>query len=207
MADKKNMNQVIFLTIVAGILWYFTFAIDVMNFWLKISVSASLLAVISLIISKPVKSEYKLSVNSIIIGLISAAVLYGIFYLGNFISGLLFDFSANQVSGIYHKGDGTTPIIITLILLFVTSPGEEIFWRGFLQKKLMKRYGDHIGWIAGTLIYGLVHIWSMNFMLVGAAMVAGAFWGFLYMKFRNVSMLIISHAVWTFSIFVLWPIR
>ena len=85
--------------------------------------------------------------------------------------------------------------------------GEEIFWRGFLQKKLMKRYGDHIGWIAGTLIYGLVHIWSMNFMLVGAAMVAGAFWGFLYMKFRNVSMLIISHAVWTFSIFVLWPIR
>ena len=207
MADKNNLNQLLVLTFFAGLLWYFTFAVDILNFWLKISISASTLAIGSLFISKPLKNEFHISINTIAIGVFSAVVLYGIFYLGNLISGLLFDFSANQVSSIYHKGDDTNPMIIIFILLFITSPAEEIFWRGYLQNKLMTRYGDLVGFVFGTLIYGLVHIWSMNFMLVGAAMIAGAFWGLMYLKYRNVSMLIISHAAWTFSIFVLWPIR
>lgn len=203
MVDRKIWMVVA----LAAILWFFTFAVDFGNFWLKISISASVLAIGSLILSKPSKSDYRISTKSIVIGLASAIVLYGIFYLGNFISGLLFNFSAGQVGSIYQKGDGTNPMIITMVLLLITSPAEEIFWRGFLQKNLMKKYGNWMGFIFGTLAYGLVHVWSMNFMLVGAAMVAGAFWGLLYFRFRNVSMLIISHAVWTFSIFVLWPIR
>ena len=194
------------MVFIAGILWFFTFAVDRFNFWLKISLSAGSLAIISTMISALEKKQYRLTIRSVVFGLISAVGLYGIFYIGNFLSGVLFDFSAQQVGSIYAKGQGTHPAIILFILLCITSPAEEIFWRGYLQRKLMNRYSDIAGWIIGSLVYGLVHIWSMNFMLVGAAMVAGAFWGFLYMRYRSLSMLIISHAAWTVGVFVLFPI-
>ncbi len=204
--EKRELYQIVLMIGFAAVLWFFTFAVDLFNFWLKISLSAGSLAIISILISVPGKEQYRLNVRNVVYGLVSAAILYGIFYLGNFVSGLLFDFSAHQVGSIYAKGEGTHPVVILFILLFITSPGEEIFWRGYLQRKLMARYSDFSGWILGSIVYGLVHIWSMNFMLVGAAMVAGAFWGFLYLRYRSLSMLIISHALWTVGVFVLFPI-
>ena len=68
---------------------------------------------------------------------------------------------------------------------FVTSPAEEIFWRGFLQRRLMLRLGSFWGWIIASVLYAAVHISSLNFMLVGAAGVAGLFWGLLYWRLKT----------------------
>lgn len=207
MGKQKDAYQILIMTVFAAVLWFFTFATDILNFWLKISLSTSFLAITSIILSKPNKNQYKLSGKNIIIGVASAAILYGIFYIGNYLSGLVFDFSASQVGNIYAKSSGIPTFIIVLVLVFITSPAEEIFWRGFLQEKLMNKFGKLQGLVIGALIYGLVHIWSMNFMLVGAALVAGVFWGYLYYRYRNLSILIISHAIWTVTIFVVWPVR
>jgi hypothetical protein len=83
------------------------------------------------------------------------------------------------------------------MLLLVTGPSEEIFWRGFLQRNLMVRYGNLRGWLLATIIYAGVHVWSFNIMLIGAAAVAGAFWGLLYLRWKNLAPVIISHAVWS----------
>ncbi|MFP4546905.1 MAG: CPBP family intramembrane glutamic endopeptidase [Fidelibacterota bacterium] len=206
LGKSREIYQILLMICVAGILWFFTFAVDLFNFWLKISLSAGSLAIISTLISSPEKDQYRITVKNIVYGFLSAGVLYGIFYLGNYVSGILFDFSAHQVGDIYAKAEGTHSGIILFILLCITSPAEEIFWRGYLQRKLMARYSDLSGWIIGSIVYGLVHVWSMNFMLVGAAMVAGAYWGLLYLRYRSLSMLIISHAVWTVGVFVLFPI-
>ena len=93
-----------------------------------------------------------------------------------------------------------------LLLLLVTGPCEEIYWRGFLQKNLMLRYGETRGWILATAIYAGVHILSFNFMLFGAAAVAGTFLGLLYMKLKRLDTLIVCHSVWSAFIFAVLPV-
>ena len=96
--------------------------------------------------------------------------------------------------------------VIALVLLFVTSPAEEIFWRGFIQRHFMEKMGDLCGWLAASAVYAAIYISSGNIMLVLAALVAGLFWGWLYMKTRDLRACILSHALWTVAVFILWPL-
>ena len=103
-------------------------------------------------------------------------------------------------------GNGTSSVIIAILLLLIIGPAEEIFWRGFVQRRLMLRFGSNIGFIAATVCYALVHIWSFNFMLVMAALVVGLCWGLTYRFFpRLLPALIVSHAVWDACAFVIFP--
>ena len=64
-----------------------------------------------------------------------------------------------------------------------------------------------MGFALTLIIYALVHIWSLNFMLVMAALVAGFVWGLLYrLRPDWLPALIISHAVWDACVFVVFPI-
>ena len=36
---------------------------------------------------------------------------------------------------------------MALVLLFITSPAEEVFWRGFVQRWFMHRFGGKAGWL------------------------------------------------------------
>jgi len=60
--------------------------------------------------------------------------------------------------------------------------------------------------LIATAIYAGVHIWSLNFMLIGAAAVAGAFWGLLYLRWKSLAPVIISHAIWSAFVFAVVPV-
>lgn len=140
-------------------------------------------------------------------GFLIAFVLWWAFWIGDKVSAWLFGFARPQVELIYGMKSGTSPVVIALLLLFIIGPGEELFWRAFLQRRLMQRWGKNMGFIAATACYTLVHIWSLNFMLVMAALVAGCCWGFLYrLSPRLLPALMISHAVWDVCAFILFPI-
>jgi hypothetical protein len=139
-------------------------------------------------------------------GLIAAVVLYLVFCVGKTVSSCIFPFASHQIGAIYGKGAGFSTPAVFFILLFVTGPCEEIYWRGLLQRNLMSRYGEFTGWLLATMIYTGVHIWSFNFMLIGAAAVAGAFWGLLYMKLKRLDTLIICHSLWSACIFAVLPL-
>jgi membrane protease YdiL (CAAX protease family) len=193
--------------LLAAGLWFITFALEWTSFWIKISLSAGLLAVISIVLRPPQRRDFQLDGRAVFLGLLSAATLYFIFWTGKTLSAALFDFAGQQIEGIYHKGTGTPMLTIALLLFWVTGPSEEIFWRGYLQRSLMERYGRWPGWAAATAIYAGVHIWSFNFMLVGAAAVAGAFWGAMYARIGRLVPVIISHSIWSTVIFAVAPIR
>ncbi|MBF0529430.1 MAG: CPBP family intramembrane metalloprotease, partial [Deltaproteobacteria bacterium] len=76
----------------------------------------------------------------------------------------------------------------------------------FLQDQLISRFGGFKGWLLATACYAGVHIWSFNFMLIGAAGVAGAFWGLVYWRLGRLAPVIISHALWSTFIFAVLPI-
>lgn len=190
----------------AAVLWFVTFYLTWSNFWIKISFSAAILAVLSMLLQPLLPEQLRFGPKAIIQGLLSAVVLYLIFWLGKLISTLIFPFASHQIGAIYGKGEGVPILAIFFLLLLVTGPSEEIFWRGFLQRNLMLRYGKLRGWLLATAIYAGVHIWSFNFMLIGAAAVAGAFWGLLYLRWKSLAPVIISHAIWSAFVFAVVPV-
>ena len=191
--------------LLASVLWFITFYLTWSTFWIKISFSAAILASLSIWLQPKPREDLKFNLNAIIIGLLSAAVLYLVFWIGKSVSGIIMPFAGQQIGGIYDKGVGTSMWVIAPLFFFITGPAEELYWRGYLQKNLMARFGRWQGWFLATVIYAAVHIWSFNFMLIGAAFVAGAFWGAMYLHLKNLAPVIISHSVWSMIIFAVFP--
>ena len=191
--------------VLATVLWFVTFYLTWATFWIKISFSAATLAILSHCLQPNRKEHLKFNTNAFILGFLSALVLYLIFWLGKIVSTALLTFAGPQIGGIYDKGVGTPMWGIALLLFFITGPAEEFYWRGYLQKNLMARFGQWQVWLLATTIYAGVHIWSFNFMLIGAAGVAGAFWGGMYWRFKNLAPVIISHSIWSTVIFAVFP--
>ena len=108
---------------------------------------------------------------------------------------------------IYGMKEGESPWLLTALLLLLIGPAEEIFWRGYVQEAISKRWNANIGFVVTTLVYALVHAGSFNFMLLMAALVAGMAWGLLYRFFpERFTAIIISHAIWDAAVFIWFPI-
>ena len=168
--------------------------------------SAAILTLMSAALSPKFSEEFRFSFRDIAIGLASAVVLWVIFFMGDYFSDLLFNFARPQVDSIYAMKDGESRWTIAILLLLIIGPAEEIFWRGYVQRKFIGRIGEWQACIVTTIIYALVHIWSFNFMLIMAALVCGAFWGIMYRYNKNLITVIVSHAVWDVAVFILFPI-
>ena len=141
----------------------------------------------------------------ITVGLISAFLLYGVFYAGNVLSRELFHFAGREIGNVYAFRGDASPARIALLMTLVIGPGEELIWRGFVQRHLAGRFGDIRGLVFATLFYTGVHLFTGNIMLVLAALTCGAFWGVLYMKTGSMLVNCISHTAWDLAVFILFP--
>ena len=177
------------------------------NFWVKITVTVCVLCAGSFAVAGMPWRRAEMTLRETLIGGVTAVLLYGIFWLGDYLSAQLFGFAPKQVEAIYAIRELGNPWLVGAVLLLVTSPGEELFWRGYIQRQAMTRFGQGRGVAVGSLLYGAVHLASGNFMLVMAAWVAGLFWCALYRWRGNLTACIVSHALWTVGVFLLFPIR
>lgn len=203
------MKKIIIQIFIAALLWFLMFSpytSHLLNFWISMTISAIILITLSINNNKDIIKQFDFKFSAIILGLLSAVVLWLIFYLGEYFSTLLFDFARPQVDSIYSMRDGYNKILIGVGLLFIIGPAEEIFWRANIQQFFIDKYGEWKALIITTLIYALVHIWSFNFVLIMAALICGAFWGLMYRYNKNLVPLVISHAVWDVAIFIVFPI-
>jgi len=203
-------KKVLLPSLITALLWFIMFSpwtAQYVNFWYSMSCSALVLWFLSIWFSQNFKQQFQINYKDIFIGIASAVLLWIIFFFGDFISKCFFDFAAPQVHSIYEIKNKQNILFISFALIFLIGPAEEIFWRGYLQRTLTEKYGKYVAYISTALIYGLVHIWSFNFMLVMAALICGLFWGLLYMYRRNLVTNIISHALWDLAIFILFPIN
>lgn len=187
-----------------AVCWAITFGWSGGNFWLKIGASVLLVLAYSLFWQRP-KIAWRPS--SVLLGAVSAVLLYILFFIGNSLAPYFLPGAPEQVAGIYSLGEGSNRALVFLLLLFITGPGEEIFWRGFLQAQLMNRAGPFRGFLLATAVYAGVHVFSGNPVLVLAALSAGAFWGALFLWKRDLLAQIVSHALWSAFIFAVFPIH
>ncbi|ROL56972.1 CPBP family intramembrane metalloprotease [Bacteroidetes/Chlorobi group bacterium Naka2016] len=206
------MKRIVVGVFIAIVLWFIMFSpftAREVNFWAVMFLAGIILSAYSI---GNLKNQFKEFLNfnfrHILVGIFSTVVLYLVFFVGKYISVALFDFSQNQISSVYSTKQGTPLWVISLLLLFVIGPAEEIFWRGFIFTKLNEiRNKPYANLLWATLLYTFVHIWALNLMLLIAAFVCGLFWGYLFLRYKSLVPVIISHSLWDFAVFVLFPLN
>lgn len=200
---------------VAALLWFYMFSpwtAALTNFWLTMTASSLILTTLALVFSPGRLPKMERPLVQLFAGFGIALFLWGVFWVGDKASSWLFDFARPEVDSIYSMKTGLPPAVIAALLLVVIGPAEEFFWRGYVQRTMDRlfdgrKFGQDAAFAVTTAIYALVHIWSFNFMLVMAALVAGLVWGLLYrLNPKLLPALIVSHALWDALVFVWMPI-
>ena len=204
------MKKLLLTLVVAAILWAVMFTpwtAPHVNFWWTMTASACVLSLMATLFAPGWWRNVRITPREVVLGVAIAAALWGVFWVGDKLSQLMFDFARPQVDTIYGMKEGESPWLLTALMLFLIGPAEEIYWRGYVQKSLSARWSPNTGFAVTTLIYVLVHAGSFNFMLVMAALVAGLVWGLLYRIFpEHFAAIIVSHAVWDVAVFIWFPI-
>lgn len=194
----------------AALLWFYMFSpwtSGLSSFWVNMSMAALVLTAFAVKGNNGLHPDMKHLAGHLVLGVAIAFALWGVFWAGDKISQLLFSFARGQVDNVYGMKAGSSPVLIAILLLFVIGPAEEYFWRGYVQKTMSELMGATASMFVTAIIYALVHVWSMNFMLVMAALVAGGFWGLLYrIRPSLLPALVVSHAVWDALVFIILPI-
>lgn len=203
------MNRVWMAVLVAAVLWFVMFSpltAPSIPFWPVMTASGVLLTLLSLRLGGNPFQGRSGVLSTMVLGVGLAVGLWCFFWLGDKVSQLLFSFARPQVDAIYDMGSSFPRWAIALLLLFVIGPAEELFWRGFVQRRMAERWGAWGGFAVATLCYTLVHVWSGNLMLLLAAAACGSCWGLLYCLMpKRLPALILSHALWDAAAFVFFP--
>jgi membrane protease YdiL (CAAX protease family) len=187
-------------------------SIGPLDFWWWMSIVIALLIALSLALDRSyaglILSDFKNKLAwKIGIGILTALSLYAVFYAGNWLSRQIFPFAGQGIGRVYGFKAGVSPLRIVLLTVCLIGPGEEFFWRGYLQRCWQGRFGALPGWLLAASLYALVHAGSGNLMLVLAAGVCGLFWGFLYLRFKSVLLVAVSHTLWDLLVFIVFPFQ
>lgn len=203
----------------AALLWFLMFSPWTggrLNFWLAMSASAVILTALALRFGPSPAAGHENGAKcawpvQVLAGVAIAFALWGVFWIGDKAAAWMFGFARPEVDAVYAMKEGSPAWMIALLLLVLIGPAEEFFWRGYVQRTLGRllpgRRAADAAFLLTTAVYALVHLWSFNFMLVMAALVAGAVWGLIYrLRPQLLPALILSHALWDALVFVLLPI-
>ncbi|KAF0106381.1 MAG: CAAX amino terminal protease family [Anaerolineaceae bacterium] len=174
------------------------------RFWERMTGTGVVLGSLALA-AQPKLRKTRIGLKDVLLGLGSAAALYGMFHLGDRLSRKIVPNGGKQIEEIYALKRIRPRKELMARLGLVIGPAEEFFWRGFLQDGLMEHFGRFWGTLMGVAAYGGVHLASGNYTLIAAATIAGGFWGGLYGLGVPLGAIIVSHIVWDNVIFLIAP--
>jgi membrane protease YdiL (CAAX protease family) len=189
--------------IFSHLLLFFSFQ-DKSIFWYIYT--ASLLLLITFAILHVEVDDQKGLFSYLSMGVLSGLLLYGLFWVGYHGVGFLQLGFQRDIHNLY-RWYGPSLIWEYFALILVAGPGEEIFWRGFVQKRLLRFVNPKVGIIFGAILYASVHVYSGKFMLILAAFLAGIVWGTLYYWKKSRPLVIVSHIVFDIMLFIILPLQ
>jgi len=143
--------------------------------------------------------------KSMVFGLGYGTLIYGIIIFGYHFLQFFPLHIENSVSR-FLSAFAPTTIWHYLLLMFIIVPGEEIFWRGFVQQQL-KRYMPTVAAIFfSSILFGLAlgfgGFWPGQLAGLAAGLVLGA----LYEWKRSMPLIIIAHLVMIVLLFLIQPL-
>jgi len=142
------------------------------------------------------------------LGLVSAAILYSIFYGGAWLVSTYHPFgisSASEASIYSLISSPANPVYLQAAVLLFDSAGYESYFRGVLQRRLRPRFGVMAAPVVASLD-AVLHVATLNPLWVGATFVTDLLWGVTY-HYGGTQASFTSHFVWDIAIFILRPVR
>lgn len=193
--SKRGLVTSIGLALAFG-LFGLTFRGPRAKFWERMTLTGFVLGNMALANDAELR-RLRVRERDVALGLLSAAGLYAIFQAGDRTARAVMPKGSREIGDIYALRSLRPRSEIATRLAAVIGPAEELFWRGFVQRR--------IGALGAALAYGGAHLVTGNATLIGAATVAGAYWGLLRAIGMGMPALIISHVAWDIWIFLLAP--
>lgn len=198
MINKTYILSIAFAYVLLGISFTYT---D--RFWFLFSLSLFLLIVWATFDGK--RQRKRLTFRTTGYGILSGILIYLLFAVGKGMIVLLeLPFLMNLASLYYLVSPKEWWHFAALGIIII--PGEELFWRGYIQHKLATKITANQAILISTLLYAGAHIFSGSLLLVLAAIVGGLCWGLLYKITENISVAILSHFVFDFLLLILLPL-
>lgn len=203
MLQKQIDVRMIFGILLAHVLLLITFQ-EKSVFWYIFTASMLFLITYS-ILQEDMDDQQPFKIY-IMYGVISGVTLFGLFYLGNILLHMMDLPLKGSVAKLY-KQMSPTQIWQYIVLFLIIIPGEEIFWRGYILKRLLGRMKILPSILLSTLLYTSVNIYSGSSHLILASIIAGLVWSSLYVWKKSIPLLIVSHLVFDLFLLVLFPLR
>ncbi len=173
-------------------------------FWLMFTISFLLLSVASIRFGNFEAKNF--SILNMVISILSGLFMYGLFYIGKIGSAILFPNELAEVATLYTMVQPQLNWHYFALFLIII-PGEELFWRGFIQRNVETKFENKLVVIfISSLLYMSANIYTFNPLFLLATFAGGVVWGTLYMWKRNIVLTIISHTVLNLFLLVLFPI-
>ena len=166
------------------------------RFWDRMTVTGLALGGLALATNRDAR-RVRIGPGEVALGLATAAGLYGIFRVGDVVAREVMPRGGQEIGDIYALRSLRPKEELAARLGLVIGPAEELFWRGFVQGRA--------GYLTATALYGGAHIVTENATLVGAAAIAGAYWGLLRAVGVPLGALVVSHVAWDIWIFLVAP--
>lgn len=171
------------------------------RFWERMTTAGVTLGALAIAGDERVRPRWR----DLPLGLGIAAGLFAVFQVGDRSARAAMPRGSEEIAEIYALREIAPKEEIALRLAAVIGPAEELFWRGWLQRRLAFRWGALGGWLGAAAAYGGAHVVTGNKTLVGAASVAGLYWGALSALGTPMGALIVSHSLWDIWIFLVSP--
>jgi len=178
--------------LLATYVWWFAFSGQI-NFWFGIFFAAAVLLALSITDVETIES-IEPSWLDVFIGAVSGFILYLVFFYSARAIHFAFPFLYMEVESV-EALRMLAPSYIYIPVTLTVSVSEELFWRGFILRRLYKKKG-WAGFLISILLYALAHVPTGNVSLIIAAVGAGLVWSLLFVWRRNLLVPLVSHVVW-----------
>lgn len=184
--------------------------------WILLAVMAPAIGVLSFVFERGLMRELLVfKPTGALLGLGTAVCVYGFFSVGlQYVSGLSI--------GATLDGDGSVPVffvefvrlkgyasaihpaIVGIAGAVLLGISEELFWRGFVQTRMMIMMPHSLAVILATAVYAGFYAVLMGTLAAIAAGVCGLTFGILTIRLRSLVPAMICHSlVWVFALWIL----
>ena len=187
---------------IAYLLLFFSYR-DLSIFWYIYTASMACLLTLTFRLERP-HNDFKLK-DTLVIGFLSGILMYMITWTASKVLPAVHPPLQDQLEDLYILLSPTeTWQYFVLILLII--PGEEIFWRGLIEKRLLTHIKAVPAVLLSTLLYAFPLIFSGNLLLVLAGIGGGLLWGVIYAWKRSLTLVIISHLLFDLMLLAAFPL-
>lgn len=194
-------HKLIYMLPIAYGLYHLAFQ-DISVFWYMYTF-ALLILMSAAIVSNEIFDEMR-TLKSFAYGIPAAFAMYVVLYFGYHLLQLMGIGSASSTADFLAI---FTPASVwhLLLLMFIVVPGEELFWRGFVQQQLKLYMPLSIAIPVASVLFGLTLALADFWWGIFAGTAVGLVLGYLYETKKSMPLLIIAHLVLMVLIFIIFP--